>query len=100
LADGEKPEAVRGAREAAVWQACAPRAPHPVKVAIIEAHLWMGQPLSAKELEGMFDYGPYYLSMVSYHCKKLAEIGVLKLWEKRPIRGVVENLFVLVVQPE
>jgi hypothetical protein len=101
LADDEKkPEAVRDAQEAAVWQTCVSHVLHPVKVAIIEAHLWIGQPLSAKDLERLFDYDPYYLATVSYHCNKLAEIEVLSLLEKRPVRGVVESRFVLVVQPE
>jgi len=98
LADhGEKPEAVRDAQDAAVWQACVPHVLHPVKVAILEAHLWIGQPLSAKDLERLFEYEPYYLSMISYHCKKLAEIEVLTLWKKRPVRGAEESLFVLSV---
>jgi len=68
---------------------------HPVKVAILEAHLWIKRPLSAKDLERLFDDHSYYLSMISYHCNKLAEIGMLELWKKRLVRGAVENLFVL-----
>ncbi len=68
-----------------------------MKVAIIEAHFWIGRPLSAKDLERLFDDDGYYLSMVSYHCKKLAEMEVLTLWEKRPVRGALESLFVLSV---
>jgi hypothetical protein len=98
--DEEKFEAVRGAQDAAVWQACVPHVLHPVKVAIIEAHFWIKRPLSAKDLERLFADDRYYLSMVSYHCNKLAEFGVLKLWKKRPVRGAVENLFVLAVQSE
>lgn len=56
--------------------------------------------MSAKDLERLFDDDGLYLSMVSYHCKKLAEIEVLTLWEKRPVRGAEESLFVLAVQPE
>jgi hypothetical protein len=97
LADREKPEAVRSAQETAVWQACVPHVLHPVKVAIIEAHLWIGRPMSAKNLERLFDDEGYDLSMVAYHCKKLAEMEVLTLWKSRPVRGVIENFFVLSV---
>jgi len=101
LADKEeKPVAARGAQEAAIWQACVPRVLHPVKVAILEAHIWIGLPLSASDLERSFGYDPYYLSMVSYHCNKLAEMEVLSLWKKRPVRGAVENLFVLTLRAE
>lgn len=91
---------MRGALDAAVWQACVPRVLHPAKVAVLEAHLWIRRPLSAKDLERLFADDYYYLSMVSYHCNKLEEIGILKLWKKRPVRGAVENLFVLAVQSE
>jgi len=102
LADKEeKSEAARGAQEAAaVWQACVPHVLHPVKVSILEAHFWIGQPLSARDLERLFGYDPYYLSVISYHCNKLAEMEILKLWKKRPVRGAVENLFVLMPQSE
>lgn len=91
---------MRDASDSAVWQSCVSHVLHPVKVAIIEAHLLIRRPLSARDLERLFANDAYYLSMVSYHCNKLAEIEVLTLWEKRPVRGVVENLFVLAVPPE
>lgn len=93
---GEECEGARGGRDAAVWELCVPRVLHPVKVAVIETHLYIRRPMSPRDLEKLFDDREgYYLSMVAYHCNKLVEIGVLELWKKRPVRGVVENLFVL-----
>jgi len=53
---------------------------HPLKVAIVEALLWIGEPLSAVQLGKVFrGVGDGFReSNVRYHVRHLAEVGVLE----------------------
>lgn len=53
---------------------------HPLKVAIVEALLWLGEPLSAAELTEMGE-GDYNIDNVIYHAGKLTTLGVLEFTE-------------------
>lgn len=75
------------------WEALVPLVIHPLKVAILEALEWIGQPLSASDLTKVFDDEEIYLSHVSYHLRKLGEVGVLELQRTRPVRGSVEKFY-------
>jgi hypothetical protein len=76
------------------WAALVPRIVHPVKVAIVEALLWTGHPLSATELRSLFDEPEgYYLSIVSYHVSKLVEAGALQETGSRKVRGATETFY-------
>jgi hypothetical protein len=52
------------------WMSLVPRVVHPLKVAIVEALLWIDQPLSASDLSKVFDR-EFSLGLVSYHLKEL-----------------------------
>jgi len=72
------------------WDALIPYAVHPRKVLIIEAMQWIGQPLSASDLEQVFD-GEIGLSAISYHLKSLKRWRAVKRVRKRQVRGTVES---------
>jgi len=75
------------------WEALVPLTIHPIKVMILEALEWIGQPLSASDLTKVFDDEDIYLSHVSYHLRKLGETGVLELRRTRPVRGSIEKFY-------
>jgi DNA-binding transcriptional regulator GbsR (MarR family) len=64
-----------------------------LKVAIIEALLWVHEPLSATELEEILEDGDYNLDMVLYHLRGLSRLGVVELTNTRRARGARENYF-------
>jgi hypothetical protein len=74
------------------WAALVPHVVHPLKVAIIEALVWIGEPLSPAELERILDH-QFGLSLVSYHVNKLVETGVLEPVGNRPVRGAMETFY-------
>ena len=80
------------------WAALAPRLLHPMKVAIIEALLWIGKPLSAPQLAELFD-DPPKRSSISYHLKELAALRVVRIVWSRPVRGAREKFFGLRSEP-
>jgi len=63
------------------WEPFLPHLVHPIKVAIVEALLWIGQPLSAVQfgrvLRGVDD--GFCESNVRYHVRHLVELGVLEV---------------------
>jgi DNA-binding transcriptional ArsR family regulator len=67
------------------WPALVPRLVHPTKVAILEAMLWIGRPLSATELKEIA-CGDTALESFSYHLKRLVEVGVLEVVGKLKAR--------------
>lgn len=74
------------------WVRLVSSAIHPVKLEIVEALAWIGQPLSAKLLDRIFA-GSYSLSLISYHLKKLAELGAVEEVDTRQARGATEHFF-------
>lgn len=78
------------------WAALIARLVHPTKVAIIEALSYLGQPLSATDLTKVFDEPKQlYLSLVSYHAKKLAKDGMLVVVGSRHVRGSLEQFYAI-----
>lgn len=67
------------------WSALVPRLVHPTKVAILEAMLWIGRPMSATELEEVA-CGDTALESFSYHLKRLVNAGVLEAVGKLKVR--------------
>jgi hypothetical protein len=53
------------------WESLVAGTVHPVKVAIVEALLWLQTPLSATELSRLFGHGDYSLDSVLHHLKGL-----------------------------
>jgi uncharacterized membrane protein YuzA (DUF378 family) len=75
------------------WAALVPRLVHPLKVEIIEALLWIDQPLSSADLMKVFGTKHASLSLVAYHVKGLAKVGAIKVIRKRQVRGAQEKFY-------
>lgn len=77
---------------------------HPMQVAIVEALLWIGRPLSAKDFGELFadeiDRPSNGASFMSYHVKELAKIGALELVHTESVRGALRKFYVLVTEPQ
>ena len=76
------------------WSALVALLMHPTKVLIIEAMQWVGEPLSASELEQLFDEKPS-LGSISYHVRTLVKFGALKQVRSRHVRGTIERYYFL-----
>jgi len=76
------------------WDALIPISVHPVKVAIIEAMEWIEVPLSPKELDRIFDE-EFGVSLVSYHMRTLADVGVVERVRQQSVRGAVQSFYTL-----
>ena len=75
------------------WDMLVPRVVHPLKVAIVEAMLWLEQPLSSSDLVKLMDDPDIYLSHVAYHVRKLVEVDALKATRNRQVRGATETFY-------
>ena len=85
--------ATTGDESIAVWEELVPRVVHPIKVAIIEALLWIGEPLSATELTSSFGKREYYLGLIRHHANALTDLGALEIVGRRPVRGATEVFY-------
>lgn len=74
------------------WEALVPRLVHPIKVAVVEAIAYVGQPLAATELRRLLD-GEFELSAISYHVVGLAKIGALVKVEEQQVRGATKKSY-------
>ncbi|HET6997662.1 MAG TPA: helix-turn-helix domain-containing protein [Solirubrobacterales bacterium] len=75
------------------WAALVPLTVHPMRVAIIEALWWIGEPLSAKDLREVFADEKLGTSYISYHVAELAKAGALVKVGEEPKRGAVKKLY-------
>lgn len=75
------------------WEALVPHLVHPIKVAVIEALLWVDQPLSSTDLMKLFCREDMGLSHISYHVRALAKMRVLKKVRERRVRGSIETFY-------
>lgn len=80
-------------KEARVWEALVPRLLHPTKLLVVEALLWLGEPMSAIGLSRMLDDPGYSGGVISYHLRVMAEAGVLMRAGRRSVRGAEELFF-------
>ncbi|MDX6635547.1 MAG: hypothetical protein QOF06_1750 [Solirubrobacterales bacterium] len=76
------------------WDALILLSVHPMKVAIIEALQWIEVPLSPKELDRIFDE-EFGVSLVSYHTRTLAEVGVVERVRQQAVRGAMQSFYTL-----
>jgi hypothetical protein len=76
------------------WGTLVPYLIHPVKVAIIEAMEWIEVPISPRELDRVFDE-QFGLSLVSYHMRTLADVGVVEKVRQRSVRGALQTFYSL-----
>jgi hypothetical protein len=84
-----------GKEEGFSWNTLVPHFVHPVKVAIIEAHLWVQEPLSANELANLLGTEDHSLGVVAYHVKELAKVGALERVHERQAREARETFYCL-----
>ncbi|HEV7398659.1 MAG TPA: helix-turn-helix domain-containing protein [Solirubrobacterales bacterium] len=75
------------------WGALLSRSIHPTRLWIIEAMRVIDQPLSASELEDVFER-KQSTSAISYHMTTLAKIGIVKQVEMQQVRGAWKRLYV------
>lgn len=61
---------------------------------MIEAHIWIAEPLSTTLVCKLFD-GELPLNNLAYHVRGLAEAGVLREVFTLPRRGALEHFYVL-----
>jgi len=76
------------------WERSVPHFLHEVKVVIIEAMLWIEEPLSAKTIERIMDNGTT-VSVIAYHMRTMARAGVVAKKRAQQVRGVTETFYVL-----
>jgi hypothetical protein len=65
---------------------------HPAQIAAVEAHAWIGEPMSANLLHQVLG-GAWPLGTIGYHVRRLAAKGVLEERYREPVRGVVEHFY-------
>lgn len=76
----------------ATWEACLRHFVHPLKVSIIEAFVWVEQPLAPKFIEEMAG-DEFGISLVSYHMRTLADAGILEEDHHQQVRGALQTFY-------
>ncbi len=75
------------------WGRLVPHTVHPVRVAAVEAMLWIGEPFSAADLDQMYEESPG-LPVIAYHLRVLAfGLPVLCLYRVEEVRGTHRSLY-------
>lgn len=80
------------------WGVLVPFLIHPLRVAIIEALLWIDRPLSASELKRLFGEDGRTVGLISYHVNELAKTGVIRKQGYRQRRGARETFYQITPQ--
>jgi len=75
------------------WAALVSQLVHSLKVEIVEALLWIGEPLSPADLVKVLDRQRGSLSVVAYHVKGLAKVGAIDVVRRRQVRGAEEKFY-------
>jgi hypothetical protein len=78
------------------WEALVARVLHPVDVQIIEALLWIGQPLSAGDLTQLFDDDRW--ALFGRHLRRLAKLDAVELGETPTLGNVADVSYRLAVK--
>ena len=76
------------------WGSLVPYLIHPIKVAIIEAMEWVEVPVSPRGLDRIFDE-ELGVSLIAYHMRTLADIGVVEKVRQEPVRGALQTFYSL-----
>jgi len=90
-AESLRPEESESAR--LDWGALLSRSIHPTRLWIIEAMRVIDRPLSASELEDVFER-KQTTSAISYHLTTLAKIGIVEQVEMQQVRGAWKHLYI------
>jgi hypothetical protein len=72
---------------------------HPAQIAIVEACLWIEEPLSATLLAELFEHD-FKLNLIAHHVRRLFERGVLHKVDGRILGGAIEHLYRLATEPQ
>jgi len=75
------------------WGALVPLVIHPMRVSIIEALCWIGQPLSAIDFKRLFADEGFSTSYISYHVNELRKAGVLVQVGTQQVRGATKRSY-------
>lgn len=75
------------------WGALVPRVVHPLKLSMVEAFIWIDEPLSATCL--CKSLGIHTLGLFNYHLGQLAKWGAVKEVREEQVRGATRHFFVL-----
>lgn len=87
-------KAIEGGEPSFDWAMLVPHVVHPLKVAIVEALLYMEQPLSPSQLAKLFDGTEEgYVSRASYHVGELAKSGAIEQVGTRQVRGATQRFY-------
>jgi hypothetical protein len=78
------------------WERCGPDPLHPIRVIIVEAMLWIDEPLSARTIEKSVD-GAASLALIAYHLRRLAALSVVEKSGDRVVKGAVQVCYRLCV---
>jgi hypothetical protein len=81
-----------GPAEHPAWETALFSLLHPAQIAAIEAHAWIGEPMSAHLVHEVLGrtWPPW---TIAYHVRRLAKKGVLVERYSEPVRGVVEYFY-------
>lgn len=75
-----------------IWSASFFSLLHPVQIAVVEAHLWIGEPMSATDVfEVLGREWPF--GTVAYHVRRLARAGVLLRLHGEPVGRTDEHFY-------
>ncbi|MEZ5078403.1 MAG: helix-turn-helix domain-containing protein [Solirubrobacterales bacterium] len=74
------------------WDALVPQLVHPMRVAIIEALLYVERPLSATDMRKLLE-GKFSVSFIAYHFEQLREAGAITRVGTRQVRGAQEKFY-------
>jgi hypothetical protein len=75
------------------WGALVPLVIHPMRVAIVEALCWVGEPLSAIDFRRLFAEEGLSTPYISYHVAELGKAGVLVQVGTRQVRGATKRSY-------
>lgn len=91
---------MKGGEPSFDWAMLVPHVVHPLKVATVEALLYMDQPLSASQLAKLFAGSEKgYVSMATYHLRALARAGAVEEVGTRQVRGAVQKFYFFPASP-
>lgn len=77
----------------AFWAAVPPKARHPVRVPILEAFRWIGEPLSAIDLVDLFDGQDITMWGAAHQLRVLETLGVVRRYPEGREPGTRRGIF-------